>query len=165
MDLVPADLTIEVPFARDLAVWFLNTDVFGCSAYDSDFGRNFHFAIEPASAAVIHFRRDGSPAMDGTLAAGGDVIVDYDLDRLRGCRAQYNGYQTWDVLAHWRVDGGEARQGSLTQVAGMYGRIGAPLTIALPAGAHAFELWFENNDRTGCEAWDSAFGSNYRFAI
>jgi hypothetical protein len=46
MNLVPADLTIQVPSAGDLAVWFKNTDVNGCVAWDSDYGRNFHFNIE-----------------------------------------------------------------------------------------------------------------------
>jgi hypothetical protein len=31
--------------------------------------------------------------------------------------------------------------------------------------ARSVELWFENHDRTGCQSWDSAFGSNYRFDV
>ena len=33
----------------DLQIWFQNNSVWGCSAYDSDFGKNYHFAIQPAA--------------------------------------------------------------------------------------------------------------------
>ena len=33
----------------DLQIWFQNNSVWGCNAYDSDFGRNYHFAIQPAA--------------------------------------------------------------------------------------------------------------------
>lgn len=38
----------ELEEAGDLAVWFQVTNRWGCSEYDSDFGENFHFEIEPA---------------------------------------------------------------------------------------------------------------------
>ena len=44
--LVPADPTISVPRGSDLAMWFEATSVWGCHAYDSDFGNNYHTAIE-----------------------------------------------------------------------------------------------------------------------
>ena len=37
--------------------------------------------------------------------------------------------------------------------------------IEIPAAADGLELWFENNSRWGCQAWDSAYGENYRFSI
>jgi hypothetical protein len=33
----------------DLQLWFQNNSVWGCNAYDSDFGKNYHFAIQPAA--------------------------------------------------------------------------------------------------------------------
>ncbi len=42
-----ADRTITLPPAMgttDLELWFENTSVWGCQAWDSDYGRNFHFA-------------------------------------------------------------------------------------------------------------------------
>lgn len=30
----------------DLAIWFQNTNRWGCSAYDSNFGNNFHFNVQ-----------------------------------------------------------------------------------------------------------------------
>jgi hypothetical protein len=33
----------------DLQIWFQNNSVWGCSAYDSAFGKNYHFAVAPAA--------------------------------------------------------------------------------------------------------------------
>ena len=45
-DLVPADSALTIPRGRDLEVWFSSTNVYGCNAYDSNTGANYHFAIE-----------------------------------------------------------------------------------------------------------------------
>jgi hypothetical protein len=39
----------------------------------------------------------------------------------------------------------------------------APARISTPPGAATVDLWFGNQDRTGCQGWDSAYGSNYHF--
>jgi hypothetical protein len=44
--LVAADPVITVPHGRDLAMWFSTSDVWGCHAYDSQGGANYHFTIE-----------------------------------------------------------------------------------------------------------------------
>lgn len=164
-DRVGTDVTFAVPPGHDLALWFHASDEGGCSEWDSDYGRNFHFALAPG-APTVHFRWPGwAHDVDGTLAAGGDVIVDYDIRRLPSCRQDYNGYQTWDVTVGYRFDGGPAASASLTATPSDYERVQAPARIATPAGAHTMELWFENHDRTGCRSWDSAFGANYVFDL
>lgn len=45
-ELVAADPTITVPRGRQLALWFEATSVWGCHAYDSDFGANYRFPID-----------------------------------------------------------------------------------------------------------------------
>lgn len=40
-------LTLEQ--AGELQVWFQNTSRWGCSAYDSDFGKNYRFTVKPAA--------------------------------------------------------------------------------------------------------------------
>ncbi len=45
------DAVLDVPLGtfgggHDWALWFVNSDATGCSAYDSDYGGNFHFTIE-----------------------------------------------------------------------------------------------------------------------
>lgn len=160
---VATDVTFAVPPGRDLALWFHASDEGGCSEWDSDYGRNFHVALAPGLPAV-HFRWPGwTHDVDGTLAAGGDLLVDYDLRRLPWCRQDYNGYPTWDVTVGYRFDGGPAASASLTATPSDYERVPAPARITAPAGAHTLELWFENHDRTGCQHWDSAYGANYTF--
>jgi uncharacterized protein YraI len=44
--LTPADPVITVPRGGDLAMWFEATSIYGCHAYDSDSGANYHVAIE-----------------------------------------------------------------------------------------------------------------------
>jgi hypothetical protein len=162
---IVVDPTFDVPPGGDLAVWFLNSDEGGCSEWDSNFGRNFHFALV-ADAPALHFRWPGwSEDQSAPLAAGRDFVVDYDVRRLPNCRQDYNGYQTWDVTVGYRFDGGAAGSASLTATPSDYQRVQAPARISAPAGARAVELWFENHDRTGCQAWDSAYGANYRFSL
>ncbi len=45
-DLAAADPTLTVPNGSDLEVWFSATSVYGCNAYDSNSGGNYHFEIE-----------------------------------------------------------------------------------------------------------------------
>jgi len=45
-ELVAGDPAITVAHGRDLAMWFEATSIWGCHAYDSDLGGNYHFAIE-----------------------------------------------------------------------------------------------------------------------
>ena len=44
--LVAADPIITVPHGSDLAMWFESTNVYGCHAYDSAYGQNFHFGVD-----------------------------------------------------------------------------------------------------------------------
>ena len=162
---VATDVTFTVPPGHDLALWFHASDESGCSQWDSDYGRNYHVALAPG-APTVHFRWPGwSHDVDGTLAAGADVIIDYDIRRLPTCRQDYNGYQTWDVTVGYRFDGGAAASASLTATPSDSERVQAPARIAAPAGARTMELWFENHDRTGCQTWDSDFGANYTFDL
>ncbi|HWE29786.1 MAG TPA: DUF6209 family protein [Polyangia bacterium] len=164
-DNVPVDVTFDVPPGADLAVWFYASDEGGCSQWDSSYGRNFHFALV-ADAPAIHFRWPAwSDDQSAPLVAGHDFLVDYDIRRLPFCRQDYNGLQTWDVTVGYRFDGGAAASASLTTTPNDYQRVQAPARIAAPAGAATVELWFVNDDRTGCQTWDSAYGTNYRFAL
>jgi hypothetical protein len=43
--------TFTPPFAGNLEMWFENTDAFGCSAWDSDYGANYPFAVAPPANA------------------------------------------------------------------------------------------------------------------
>jgi hypothetical protein len=45
-ELVAADPVVTVPRGHDLALWFEASSVYGCHAYDSANGANYHVAIE-----------------------------------------------------------------------------------------------------------------------
>lgn len=162
---VATDVTVDVPPGHDLAVWFYASDESGCSQWDSDYGRDFHFALQPG-APTIHFGWPGwGDSVDGTPAAGADLVVDYDLRRLPLCRQDYNGYQTWDVVVGYRFDDGTTGSQSLTTTPTDSQRVQAPAVLHAPSGARSVALWFENYDRTGCQTWDSAYGANYVFPL
>jgi hypothetical protein len=109
--------------------------------------------------ATISFPQSGPPTLTGTLAASGQLHVDYDLDRLTTCRGTHNGYPAWDIDATVRFLPSDVR---VTQGLRSY-----PLDTWVPEGTTAVELWFRNY--TGgdghCEAWDSNGGQNYRFEM
>jgi hypothetical protein len=156
------DVPITVPYGSDLSIWFRSSDEFGCSSWDSSYGQNFHFAVQ--SPPTLHFK-GGTESVVGTPSSGQALAVDYDPGRLLTCRSTYNGYQAWSISVHYRFDGGPITTASVTQSA-QYNTI-APLTAVLtaPPGAHAVEMWFENNDVNGCQAWDSKYGQNYSFTL
>lgn len=49
-DFDPVPFTAAIPeSATAVEIWIHNTGLWGCSAYDSDFGRNYRFAIRPTA--------------------------------------------------------------------------------------------------------------------
>ncbi|MDB4965099.1 MAG: hypothetical protein JWN44_788 [Myxococcales bacterium] len=164
-ELVPVDITFDVGSGHDLAVWFHASDEGGCSEWDSKYSFNYHFVLD-AGPGAVHFRWPGwNVELFPQLHAGQEMLVDYDIRRLPGCRQSYNGLQTWDVTVGYRFDSGTSGSASLTASPADYERIQALARITPPVEARAVEMWFENHDRTGCQAWDSAYGANYRFDV
>ena len=160
---VGTDITLDVPPGRTLNMWFYDSDEYGCQSWDSNYGKNYSFPIEPGPPA-IHFAWPGFAVVADTLHAGGPILIDYDIRRLSECRAGEEG-PTWDVLAFYSFDGAPAQSQSLTTLT-TSGRVQTSATIAAPAGAHTLSLWFENeNDDQSCTAWDSQYGANYSFAL
>jgi hypothetical protein len=103
------------------------------------------------------------------LVAGEQAQVSYDPARLPTCRGNL-GYGTgpsWSINAYTQVNGIAFNQ--------PLGIAGASLAnLGLPAGAlpsftlpfaGTLQLWFENSDAFGCNAWDSDYGANYSFTI
>lgn len=162
---VPVDATFDVEPGHDLAIWFHASDEYGCSEWDSRYGNDFHFDIDPGAPALRFPFPGWSAEQLGSLRAGGEFFVDYDIRRLSGCRQDYNGLQTWDVTVGYRFDDGTTGSASMTATPSDYQRVQSFARLAAPAAAHTVQLWFENHDRTGCQLWDSAYGSNYRFAL
>jgi len=149
-----------------LEVWFRVSSE-GCEAYDSNYGSNFRFTVQPAGSASVPalvFQEGWLEYTVGTVKAGQPFVVDYDIDRLPECRLLYNGAPTWEVWVHYRFDNGVTGDLSVTQVSG-YSRFQVPVTLTAPVGARSVTLWFENWDRGYCRRWDSQYGANYRFDV
>jgi Family of unknown function (DUF6209) len=112
--------------------------------------------------ATLTFRADWTRSVTGALTAGGSVRVVYDAARLPQCRGEQNGYQMWSITGYYRVNGGTAQSfavvpGSATTT--------TPSVITLPDATGTLEMWFQNNNRWGCNAYDSNYGANYRFTV
>ena len=116
--------------------------------------------------ATLAFENGYTQEQHGALVAGGRLIVDYALPRLPQCRTSSGGAQLWDIEAYakWQPSG-QVVSLSVTTVAGGE-RVARPTELAIPLDAQYVNLWFHNYDaERHCEAWDSAYGQNYRFSV
>lgn len=75
-------VTLELPRSGDLEIWFTNTSKFGCVAYDSDYGRNYHFKVENAANAP-GFVGNASVVISRETCAGGGAC-DHNRQSLGG---------------------------------------------------------------------------------
>lgn len=147
-------------------------------------GENFAVADDPAAcpavaagegpATTLRFGADWSVDASGPVVEGGTLTVEYALERIEGCRNTHNGHPGWDTRAFARfLPGGQIVDASVRAFEAPYGvptttAYAVPATFDVPAGAEAVELWFARISYatgTPCEAYDSAFGQNYRFAV
>jgi uncharacterized protein YraI len=167
LDVVPVDAELVLPAsATRVAFWFTQTNEWGCIAYDSDYGQNYSFALQSSgAAAVLDFSSDAStpPTQSAAIHPGDQIVVHYDPDRLSTCYALENEEPAWGVTMYWQVDGGAVQSTSASRVDGNELVAADPL-LAVPAGAD-LAMWFEATSAYGCDAWDSAYGANYHFAI
>lgn len=111
--------------------------------------------------ATITFDADWRTAVQGELVAGGIVRLAYAPERAT-CTATRNGQPAWTVTAHFRLDAGPVHTVHAAGHAPSPELVGVPIELGQ---ASALELWFENTDASGCQAWDSAHGANYRFDV
>ncbi len=143
-----------------LVMWF-DISGLGCQGWDSDHGRNYHFAI---GAPTISFNANWDEIVAGTLRRGQRVIINYDLGRLPNCQT-YNGSDTWDIEADYAfIDNMYWNSTSVTALNGS-SRVSAPAAIAIPSSASYLELRFRGWDRTQCRSVDENFGQYYRFTL
>lgn len=164
---IPVAATLALPAsATHVSFWFEENNEWGCVAYDSDYGQNYPFAIQPSgAAAVIDFPTtlsDG-PTQSAAIAAGDQVVVHYEPDRLAQCYALSNEAPAWGVTMFWQVDGGAVQSTPASIVAGN-ALVAADPTITIAQGSD-LAMWFEATSVYGCVAWDSLYGANYQFTI
>lgn len=112
------------------------------------------------SNPTITFNADWSVAVSGALHQGSKVDVVYDPARLTTCRGTQAGIDQWSISVVWKL-------GDLTGSGTVAGLMGTPdhrVTIDLPQSGD-LQIWFTNNNRWGCNAYDSAYGANYHFNV
>lgn len=134
----------------------------GCAAPAASVDEDGSDATRSAATAVptITFAADWTVKVDGTLRAGSKVDVVYDPARLSECRGTQDGRPQWGLSADWDYAGTHGT----ASVAGLMASTEGRFTIDLPVSGE-IALWFENSNRWGCHAYDSAFGANYHFKV
>lgn len=107
------------------------------------------------AAATITFGADWTQTASAPIVAGQSVTIAYDVSRLTACRGDQGGLPQWGITAFWTIDGDPASNVTLTS---------GTATIT-PSHAGDLQLWFQNTNRWGCVAYDSAYGANYHFTV
>lgn len=103
--------------------------------------------------ATVIFSSDWSHRQSGDIRPGESLQIEYAIERLPHCRAERYGQKAWSILAHLRFH--PSRQEQSVDVSG------GACQVDVPADTSRIELWFNNNDHTGCSTWDSCYGQNY----
>lgn len=113
---------------------------------------------------TVTFSADWRESADGDITAGSPVIIDYDLDRLTACRGSTNGSDVWAITGYAQFDGGSPQSFAVTRI--VDGRtVPVAVELDIPARASKVQFWFSENNRWGCNAYDSNEGANYAFDI
>lgn len=136
-----------------------------CDAQCAQYGDccdDIETACGTSSGATITFGEDFSESVSGPLTKGQTVKIDYDEDRLTQCRGTQGGYLQWTITGYYKIDGGP------TKTFAVAGNM-APQKPELPKielyARGELELWFQNNNKWGCNAYDSNYGNNYVFEV
>jgi hypothetical protein len=117
---------------------------------------------ELGASATITFGKDFRQKVAGALEMGKTVRVDYDVDRLTECRGEQGGIPQWAITGFYKIDGGDVRTFAAGGLPLLHGGGASSFVLDRPG---ALEIWFQNTDRWGCNAYDSAFGANYHFDV
>lgn len=117
-----------------------------------------------ATRTELFFHADFTQEASSALVEGDTVSVIYDESRLPDCRGTTSGNPAWTITGYWQLTGkhGAKETGSFT-VAGLNASVAAP-SIPLTVDGE-LSVWFQNNNRWGCNAYDSNFGDNWRFQV
>ena len=127
------------------------------------------------TGARLRFLTGWRTVREGMLTAGGSVTIEYDPERLTGCRGTMRGAQMWDIEINVAIHprGGIVRGSAMEKVRvpperGMVvNLLPKPYRLEIPRDATRLELWFRNyhGGTSPCETWDSRFGQNYVFDV
>lgn len=113
------------------------------------------------SEVTVAFKSDWTTEVRGTLTNGKRLLIEYATERAT-CRGTLRGAPAWTVTAFYRWNGGEVRN---TWAAGHNPDPTAPAAGIELDRSGQLEVWFQNTNLSGCNAYDSNFGQNYKFDV
>ncbi len=113
-------------------------------------------------AGTLTFGADFQVKVTGTLEKGKKVRVAYDANRLTACRGDFNGKPGWTITGYWKIGDGAVHS---FEAGGFSPSNGTDQPVLALDRSGDLQVWFQNNSRWGCDAYDSNFGSNYHFAV
>ena len=113
-------------------------------------------------AGTLTFGADFGVTVAGTLEKGKTIRVAYDASRLTACRGEQGGKPAWTISGYWKIGNGAVHSFE----AGGFSPSGGTSQPVLALDASGdLQIWFQNNNLWGCNAYDSNFGNNYHFAV
>lgn len=116
-------------------------------------------AQELSAPATITFDAQWNERLQGALVAGRGVRIVYAPSRLPGCRGEMYGRPAWSITGWMRGADGVAQSFVLAPEGA------EAATVTLPETPGRVSFWFQNNNRWGCNTWDSDHGRDYDFTV
>jgi len=127
----PTEPTLTLDASGDLQIWFQNTSRWGCSAYDSNLGRNYRFTVLPAAhepgwmgnvrSVISRMTCAGGKLCEGDLRAVSSTPIPYDTWARQRAAIRQLTFEVWkqgttdfdnpelwrqlDVQVHYRAGG------------------------------------------------------------
>ncbi len=148
-------------FFRTIGVFTLLGALAACSTAAVDAESVGTSEAELGEAAVVRFGADFEERVTGELVKGRQVRIVYDPARLPQCRGEQGGVPQWSISGAWKIGDGPVRAFT---AAGL--NAGSPEGAVLDLDRSGeLQIWFSNNNRWGCNGYDSDFGKNYRFPV
>lgn len=124
--------------------------------------------VNVGTEAAVRFGSAWPPLTEGAIRRGERLSIEFDPNRVGGCRRNWHGAEVWDIEGFVRVHPrGEVVHASLMErllEGGVVTTLAPrPWHLVVPKDTRQLEVWFHNFIEVGgrCDAWDSRYGENY----
>lgn len=134
---------LSIPAGTEsIEVWFKNVSAFDhpCTEWDSDFGRNYHFAVEAGPSATLSFNQDWTIGRKGQLVAGGTLVVSYAPERMQSIAAGSSPYFSFFASKYHCYGYGCCEQEYQQVVHARFASGGAFVAFPIPAGQSSVQI-------------------------
>ena len=130
---------------------------------------------EDLPQAILRFLPGWKEMQEGVIKPGGELIVEYETERLPDCCEQSNGSLSWDneVYVCFHPSGecySSSTQKEVKKGRAVVGYEPRPVLFSVPLDATQVEIWFHSYlpskaEGESCDAWDSKFCQNYWYDV